>query len=173
MLLAFGVDLGLIALHVVNLQGITPAGRPLRFFDVDDEVNLPTWWASVQLFSIGLLLGLVAVRRAPRAWIARIGLWVLAAAFFGMSLDEFAQLHERLGQATRTGVLPVTGAWPLILGPLALVVIGGALLAARPYLRDPQALAIMAGGLVLYVVAAAGIELTLNAVALGSVEHEL
>lgn len=173
-LVAFAVDLVLAGLHLLNAQGIGPAGRPLRFFEMDDEMNLPTWWASVQLFSIGLLIGVVAIRAGRRApIIGGLAVWALSGVYFVLSLDEFVQLHERVGRATRADILPATGMWPLILGPLLIVVVAGALVAARPHLRDRRGLVLVCAGFALFLGAALGIELAVNLVTIGSSDHRM
>lgn len=63
------------------------------------EQNLPTWAATCLLFACGVSLARVAVRaRATRAPFARRW-WALAGAFFYLSLDEMAELHESLAGA--------------------------------------------------------------------------
>lgn len=65
----------------------------LELLSLSAEGNLPTWWASILLFSCGLTLASIA--RA--AELSRPHWWGLAVIFFYMSLDEAAQLHEELG----------------------------------------------------------------------------
>jgi hypothetical protein len=63
------------------------------------EENVPTWYASALLLSAGLALAAIA-RGATR----QRGRWTfLAAAFFYLSLDEVAQLHEHLNGLVRLG----------------------------------------------------------------------
>lgn len=58
------------------------------------EANLPTWYSSGLLLCCALACGAVAT--GPH-W------WGLVVGFSYMSLDEAAELHERLGGITETG----------------------------------------------------------------------
>lgn len=134
-----------------------------RLFALEHETNLPTWFSTIQLYMIGLLLAAFAVamlrRRAPGAgWLL---LW--PAFFFFLSLDELAMLHERMPDAIRGAVFPVTGAWMLVYAPVAGAAAAAMAYATRrfwlPY-RDVTAM--FAGGMLLYAIAAAGIEILVN-----------
>jgi hypothetical protein len=66
---------------------------PLKvLFDVDRENSIPTWFSSVQLFVIGLLLFAQSRRRG------RLGpfLFFLGLGFVFLSADEAASIHERI-----------------------------------------------------------------------------
>jgi hypothetical protein len=84
------------------------------------EGNLPTWFASMLLFSCALAAGAIALTRPAwhRHW------WAIAAVATWMSIDEAAELHEHLGGYIGTSgvlyfdwVIPATA----IVGLLALV----------------------------------------------------
>jgi len=140
---------------------------PTRLFDLGVEANLPTWWASAQLWTAAALLASVAWRTGAHP--ASFALAALIAAF---SVDEVASLHERIAFATRSELLPVTGVWPFVLGPLALVAVGvSARMARRTWHRDPTAAAWLGIGLVGLLVSAAGIELLVNVVPWRSGAH--
>jgi len=68
----------------------------VRLFDPDAEANVPTWFSSLLLLLAAALLAAMArakhVRRDPFTplWIA------LAMVFAGLSVDEFASVHELL-----------------------------------------------------------------------------
>ena len=113
---ALGIDLILVALHAANAIPVPPLQRPSFFFDLGTEANLPTWWASVQLWTASLLLARAASLRADR-----IGMWLGGVLLALLSLDETTGLHERLAAATRTGLLPVTGLWRYVLAPILLM----------------------------------------------------
>lgn len=67
----------------------------LRFFDLDHENNLPTWYSSSALLLCAVLLTGIGLHkrqvgdRYARHWIA------LAIIFAFLSLDEMASIHER------------------------------------------------------------------------------
>jgi hypothetical protein len=67
-------------------------------FDLDGEANIPTWFSSCQLFLIGVTLFLPGVIRHKAERPSRPFLLVLSACFVILSLDETAQLHERITQ---------------------------------------------------------------------------
>lgn len=95
-------------------------------FDLDRELNVPTWYSSTLLLMAALLLGAVAVgRRAARDPFARH--WAgLAIIFMLLSLDEAASLHGLPSQPLRAALdLPgfLYYAWLIPMG-LALAVFG-------------------------------------------------
>lgn len=91
-----------IATAVVALSGLAAEIAEYRFgapapiveiFSLSYEANVPTWYATVLLFSCGALLATIARAGSishGRSWSA------LAAAFAYMSLDEAIQIHEYL-----------------------------------------------------------------------------
>ena len=144
-----------------------PIGVLESFFDLDREQNLPTWWSSAKLLATGLILGAAFLLRldadGTRAWL----LAAAALIALGLSLDETALLHERLGAVAlphdrREGTLFAQGgAWMMLLVPAAIV--GPAILwrlGLRDYFRAaPRAALRMGLGLSLFVAGAAGVEL--------------
>ena len=161
---AIGVDFLLIGLHLANALPIPPLQSPTLLLDLGAEANLPTWWASAQLWTAAALLAYAAWR--PGGERAAI---VTAAVIGTFSLDEVARLHERVGAATRSELLPVTGLWPILVAPAALAVAAaGAWLARSTWRREPTAAALLAGGILGLVVSGAGVELLGNWLAMGS-----
>jgi hypothetical protein len=156
--LAFAMDGLLILLHLANAIPIPPLERPTLFLDLGIEGNLPTWWASVQLWTAAVLIGYVGWRRA-----GNLVTFALATFIGILSLDEFARLHERIAESTRSELLPVTGLWPVLLAPAALVVVlTTAWLGRSTWQRDRVAAAWLGAGLLGLVASAAGIELIIN-----------
>jgi hypothetical protein len=69
-----------------------------KLFDLDGEMNVPTWYSSAQLLLVGLLLGVFAWAKWDRAKLkASLGLVAAAGLFVLFSMDEVACLHENLG----------------------------------------------------------------------------
>ncbi len=110
--------LGQIANHIFGygrLMGYVP------LTDVNGEANIPAWFSSAMLLTCGALLGAIALLnrakgdRFTRHWGA------LSLVFCLLSLDETAELHERLIAPLRTG-LNATGflysTWILVGGAL-------------------------------------------------------
>ncbi|MFW6078031.1 MAG: hypothetical protein ACODAE_00310 [Gemmatimonadota bacterium] len=106
--------LAVLLTGVVVLASASLAGQVSRFFlghdyvkglvplfFVDEEANVPTWYASMLLFTCSLLLASIAVRRRrtgdpfARHWTA------LAVGFLVMSIDEAAAMHELLNGPLR------------------------------------------------------------------------
>lgn len=136
--------------------------RP-AFFRLGGESNLPAWYSTSQILLIALLFGLLAWR--DFRW-SRAATWtaVVPAAFFLLlSLDEGAQVHERIGHWVWPGdASPESSAstgWILVVAPiyflLSLVFAG----AIWPYLRGRIHIVMMyVIGLGLFAFSAAGIE---------------
>lgn len=126
LLLACEAVLG--ALYVVDWALGHPSDQIRRIVNLDGEANLPTWFSSMQLFVLGILLassaGWTSSWRDRRTWPA------LAAALLSiaMSCEEVTQVHEWLavrsdrllpGDIRKVvhAILPNTGAWTLIFAP--------------------------------------------------------
>jgi hypothetical protein len=67
-------------------------------FDLDGEANVPTWFSSCQLYLIGVIMFLLSFIRYKAGRPSRPFLFVLSVCFLLLSLDETAQLHERMTQ---------------------------------------------------------------------------
>lgn len=120
------------------------------------EGNLPTWYATVLLWTAALGLWRIAMQ-APAS--ARRGWAGLAAIFALLSLDEAIELHESLGGAELHG--PLYFSW-VVPGALLTGMFGLAYL--RFWLRLPSATRrAFAIAFAIYVGAALGMELPLGA----------
>ena len=170
----FAIDGLLIAFYVVD----TLAGHPLgggwarEFFHLELEQNLPTWFSSVQLAVAAVLLGIfVAHRSRHERGRSRLTLALPFVVLF-MSLDEIAQIHEKIGfksdallpEGTRAVTpFPYTGIWMFLVGVPFLVL---TLLAFRRLVRGPTIRASgfrkVLFGLVLLAAGAGGVEVWAN-----------
>lgn len=74
---------------------IENGGLVMAFFDLDAEVNLPTWFQTLLTAAIGSLL-LAWNRDLTSRGGHRWGWILLGLAFIALSLDEMASLHEKL-----------------------------------------------------------------------------
>jgi hypothetical protein len=138
-LLAVAVALAALSLAGSWLEHERPLGgaalMAVHFVNLDLERNLPTWYAMSTLFACAALAALV-----PRAGALAPGLrrwhWrLLAGALAAVSLDEMAELHERLAVPMRTAwgsAGPLRHAAWVIPASAALVALGVAML---PFLR--------------------------------------
>ena len=134
-------------------------GRFFSTFSLDREANVPSWFSSALLLSAAALLALVALdafsrrERWARHWAG------LALVYVVLSLDETAEIHERIGSWLRahlnlSGPLHYAGVIPA----LALAVFVG--IAYVRFLRAlPRATrrGILAAATV-YISGAAGVE---------------
>jgi hypothetical protein len=97
-------DALLVGLYAANVLAGTMGNRPLfDLFDLNMEANLPSWYSSMQLLLVAIVLLLLAsplllrhpgVARLRRLWL------VLGLGFVYLSADEGGVIHERLSQMT-------------------------------------------------------------------------
>jgi hypothetical protein len=126
-----------------------------RLLDVRHEGNLPTLFATVQLFvaaGVCLLIARLEARGQRAYW---MGLGVI---FIFLGIDETAQLHELLAFvkiSISNSVMP-EWIWTLFYGP-AVVLIGGLYLPFLRRLPTATALAFVMGG-VLFLLGSLGLE---------------
>ena len=154
----------------VNLVALSsPGGGDLEpgsashwvgLLSVDAEANVPTWLSTALLLTAGLALwgaGVVA-RRSGDRWHRH---WTfLAVVFCYLSLDELAQIHERLSRIVAR-VLPTHGflafGWVLVAAPL-VAALGLAYLRFLAALWHPVGRLFVLAGAV-YVGGALGVEM--------------
>lgn len=156
------------AAYVLDDAAGHPIGGLTSFIDLNGEQNLPTWYSSVQWFSVAALLSLFAWRNfAPR----RLRSWLLLGlppVFLFLSLDEVAQIHEWLGDKSDV-LLPGadrantpffhTGIWMFVLGVPFLALFAALIFSIRIYFqRTPGALVRMLAGMAVMLGGSIGIE---------------
>ncbi|WP_370442288.1 hypothetical protein [Kineococcus halophytocola] len=150
-----------------------PVVSARKFFDVNAETNLPSWFSAVLLTVTGLVTfdvgrrAHVQGRRWSRHWM------VLGLGFCYLSLDELVGLHEKLVEPM-TAVVGDSGvfkyAWVAAALPAVTVV---ALFYVRFLLALPRraaALALLGG--VLYVGGSVGLEMVANALSDSGISEE-
>lgn len=142
-----------IVYHGLGVYDLIPYwGRMVKFFYVDKEQNLPTWFSSGILLLAALLLWRTGAAggRHRRHW------RVLAGVFTVLSLDEFSQFHELGAQADVLDGEASYLSWLVLAAPL-VVVLGLAYL--RLLLQLPARIRwLMLASAALYLGGAAGIE---------------
>lgn len=154
-------DAVFVAMTLLSDLGVDFGGAAAlaREFDLKLEGNLAAWYSSALLLVTGL--GAMGVgqrmRRAGGSRPAWVLWWVAAAFFVGLSADEVAQLHERVGRAFARHVGPVRGltdgasavfAWLVALAPLIALFVGSMLFAARSIgAVDPRGRTLVLAGL--------------------------
>jgi hypothetical protein len=132
----------------------------IPLFHVNYESNLPTWYSSSALLLAAMLLALIGLykkrRDEPfhRSWLG------LAAVFLFLSIDESAQVHEKLSSPLRdllgtSGALHYPWVIPYGIGLLILLAIYIPFLKSLP--AGTRRLVILAG--LIFVSGALGMEL--------------
>ncbi len=121
----FVIDFALAGVFITDYFIGSPVQALSNFIDLDGECNFSAWYSSLQLFAVGLLLGVFAYfnfkRTDAKSWVFVF----LPAIFFLLSLDESAQIHEWIAEQSDTFLpgksrentpFPVTGIWIFFLG---------------------------------------------------------
>jgi len=138
-----GMQIALTALYALNVHDVPGT----RQFDMDGELNIPTWWST----SLFLVAGLAALglARCNRLLGRAVAPWTLVGiGLFGLSLEEVAAIHEDVGTALGGGSGEVS-VWPLAYAPFAIL---GVWLLIKAVRDLPRPLAVIGiGGLCCYV----------------------
>lgn len=171
--LLFAADVVLALIPVLDFAAGRPFPRLSNLFNLDTESTVPTWYSSTQWFCAGAMFSLFAIH----AWRTRLrgalSIAMLALACLTFSMDEIAQVHERLGFATdallsgrsRDGtILWSTGLWPFVIGIPAVVLLALAVRGTRHIFLDraPRALGLVIVGFAVMFSGALGVELVSN-----------
>ncbi len=92
------IVLGLLNYVLPEIYSSNHFFRTLDFFDVGEEISLPSWFSSVNLFVSSILVFLVyKCSENETALVHRYWL-VLSGVFAYLSLDESAEIHERFNR---------------------------------------------------------------------------
>ena len=167
--LAADVSLGLAYLFIITI--LPPSWFMSEFFNLNAEANLPTWYSSMKLFLIAVLLSIFAYNKLENTVRGKSALVLAPIVFFILSLDETARIHEWLGHkmtsvlvsSETSSVFPNTGMWMFWLAPLLLGVILYIGRSAGEYLDERGHIARKyVWGMVIFVGSAAGIEILWN-----------
>jgi hypothetical protein len=163
--LLIGIDLGLVLLHVVCATIIEDYSWTVaNWFNLDAELNVPTWFSSAQLMLISVIA--FAVAGKTHAGPLRRALVLAVFGFLFLSLDETASIHEGTTQIFKSlGVDSsrhyVPGVWTIIYPVLGLAALGVFRREAMAFLADPPgreaflwgATILVTGGLLLEIAA--------------------
>ena len=168
--LLFAADLTLALIPIVDYAIGHPFGRLSALFNLDTESTIPTWYSSMQWFCAGAMFALFATH----AWLSRMRgalcIVAIALACLTFSVDEIAEIHERLGAAadalmsggTRHGsALWSTGLWPFVVGIPVIATLAVMVRGTRHIFlaRAPRALALLIVGFVVMFTGALVVEL--------------
>lgn len=168
----FVADLTLGAAYILDYLADHPYGQLSLFLDLNKEGNLPTWYSSVQWFSVAILWGLFAQRNFRRSQAASCLLLILPLVFLALSLDEVAQIHEWLGvrsdsllpgASRKNTMFSHTGIWMLVFGVPFVAGFTALALSLRSYFcRAPGAFRKILWGMAVMLAGALGIEMLSN-----------
>lgn len=130
------------AMNVATWDGV----QALEVIDLNTEANVPTWFSTMLLTAIaGVATGLGFRARRDRR--RALPWFLVTAGFLGLSLEEVAGIHERIGY--HLGAADSVADWPLLYLPVMFVGAAVVVLAARDL---PRSRALMAGtGLILFL----------------------
>ena len=119
-------DFLLPLLYLANWWGLGASSHTLTtLLDLGGEANLPTWYSSMQLFVVAMILSACVYVRWSESKTVPWVLVLLAGLFAALSLDEIAQIHEMIGFRTdvllpggdrRHSIFGQTGVWMFVLG---------------------------------------------------------
>jgi hypothetical protein len=100
------VELALLACSMVEFSW----QRLNVWFDLNGEGNIPTWFSSMQLYTVAALAAYLGWRERASARLSAGagGWWVVMAMFLYLSMDETVQIHEVSGHLL-TRVVPLSG----------------------------------------------------------------
>jgi len=90
----FCIDLTIQTVDSIREPGWFLWPHLLRFFDLDGESSLPTWYAVTLLSGSALLTGLIALVEHRRSTRFRRHWALLALLITGFSIDEGAKIHD-------------------------------------------------------------------------------
>jgi hypothetical protein len=173
--LLFAADLALVLIAVADFAAGHPWPRLSNLFNLDAERTVPTWYSSMQWFCAGAMFACFASNAWHRRMRGALCIAALALACMVFSVDEIAEIHERLGSAsdvlmsggTRSGsALWSTGLWPFLIGIPAIAVVAIVVRGTRHIFlaRAPRALVLLIVGFIVMFTGALGVELIANLV---------
>lgn len=162
-----GIEIALAGVYLaVQLTEEFVRWGPIRpLFNLDGETSLPTWFSTIQLFIISVVLLLIVVNnRQPQRlpnWLLLIG----ATGFTLLSVDEGAQLHERIKEpVVKFGPewIQFPGGYGDWIIPYLLLCLVALVVLVRPLasvIRNyPREALIAIGGAIVIVLGAVGLE---------------
>jgi hypothetical protein len=168
----FMFDLALGVAYLGNYLAGKPFAGLNQLLDLNREANLPSWYSSIQWFCVAILLGLFAQANFSvtqrKSWL----LAVLPLLFLALSVDEIAQIHEKLGRKSdlllsggsrQNTLFYRTGIWMFVVGVPFLIFFVALIFSIRTYFRrTPAVLAKIVLGMAVMLTGATGIEILYN-----------
>jgi hypothetical protein len=171
--LLFAADVALALIPVLDYEAGHPFQRLSNLFNLDTESTVPTWYSSMQWLCAGAMFALFAAHALRSRMRGALSIALLALACIVFSIDEVAEIHERVGFAadafmhngSREGTaLWSTGLWPFVIGIPVIALLTVAVRGTRHIFlkRAPHALMLLIIGFVVMFTGALGVELASN-----------
>ena len=95
----------------------------VRFFDLDEEANLPTWFSSSTLLLCALVLAGIAMAKSAEGDPFRVQWWILSLASVYLSIDETARIHDDLFPNVIRWLGKMNGAIPFLWTPVGIIAV--------------------------------------------------
>lgn len=108
-LVSFAVTDGYNEIYGLVVEGFNPLSEPSRIFNLDQEVNIPTWFNQF-LYLYAAVLALVASFFGARSALETVYWRAVSGLCIFLSLNEVAGFHELLIDPLR-GTYELTGIW--------------------------------------------------------------
>ncbi len=91
----FAVDLVLLAGYLVGIFLVVPNPHIFKLINLDAEASLGSWFSASQLLWTGTIFAVAAYSRSNSS-VSSLFLTTCALAFFFLSADEAASIHEKV-----------------------------------------------------------------------------
>jgi hypothetical protein len=158
-LISFAVTDGYNEVYGLMVEGFNPLSEPSRMFNVDQEINIPTWFNQF-LFLYAALLAMIASFFASRSTLEKVYWRAVGTFCVLLSLDEVAGFHELLIDPLR-GRYELTGIWYQSWTIVGIILIGlASILFVRFFWELPRkVMVIMLLGAALHVTGSIGFEM--------------
>jgi hypothetical protein len=170
-------DALLCSAFIVNYWIGSPFELVNRLLNLNGEMNIPTWYSSMQLFSAAVLYGVFALRNVDRSFATR-SLFLFPLFLLMFSIDEVACIHEWLGKktdvllpsGTRQGTwFETTGIWFFVIGvPVSALCFLTLIYLKTYYGRSRKVFRLMMIGMAIFFGGAIGVEILSNVPGSGS-----
>ena len=155
----------LVIFHLINVVTHGASIYFERFFDLDREASIPTWFANLLLIISAILsFDCFRVSRSSEEKVVWLSFTVL---FLFLSCDEVAMFHENIAEFLRHHIFKWESlerfggtTWPLMVGPFVAIpfgVLGIGLFSVLS--QTPKARGYMGLGILIYFSGAIGAEL--------------
>jgi hypothetical protein len=130
------IELVMVTLYAVTALSSSPSQLGV-LFNLDEEANVPSWFSSMQLFSIGVILLLASCSPLRQRDHLRVLVALLGTAFVFLSMDEAAAIHEKVTTVmARVSWAPrFSGGHGIWMFVYILIAVGAAAALFRPILK--------------------------------------